>query len=196
VLVAGNPAPVLFASATQVSAIVPYEINTPFIASPSVLVKFLGQSSNGVTLQQVASVPGIFTANSSGTGTGAILNANLQPNSPGNPANKGDVVALYMTGEGQTNPAGVTGKVTVATTVNGQPFTPQPVARVAITVDGQPANIIFYGEAPGIVSGVMQINFQIPANARSGDLPIVVTVGTNISQTDSRGVGSVTVSVK
>jgi uncharacterized protein (TIGR03437 family) len=101
-----------------------------------------------------------------------------------------------MTGEGQTNPAGVTGKVTVATTVNGQPFTPQPVARVAITVDGQPANIVFYGEAPGIVSGVMQVNFQIPANARSGDLPIVVTVGTNTSQTDSRGVGSVTVSVK
>ncbi|PWT90450.1 MAG: hypothetical protein C5B56_05375, partial [Proteobacteria bacterium] len=197
VLVGGYPAPVLFARNDQVSAIVPYEINSPFIASPSVVVKFLGQSSNGIPLSQVASAPGIFTANSSGSGPGAILNSNLSTNTPGNPANKGDTVAIYMTGEGQTNPPGVSGKITGnPTIVNGVPFTPQPVGRVAVTIDGQPANIVFYGEAPGIVSGVMQVNVQIPANARSGDLPVVVTVGNANSQTDSRGIGTVTVSVK
>jgi uncharacterized protein (TIGR03437 family) len=197
VLVGGYPAPVLFARNDQVSAIVPYEINTPFIASPSVVVKFLGQSSNGIQLSQVASAPGIFTANSSGSGPGAILNSNLTPNLPSSPANKGDIVALYTTGEGQTNPAGVSGKITGnPTIVNGVPFTPQPVGRVAVTIDGQPANIVFFGEAPGIVSGVMQINVQIPANARSGDLPLVLTVGNANSQTTANNVGAVTVSVK
>jgi uncharacterized protein (TIGR03437 family) len=61
---------------------------------------------------------------------------------------------------------------------------------------GVPVAISFFGEAPGLVSGVMQINFQIPANAQSGDRPIIVTVGSASSQTDSRGVGAVTVSVK
>jgi uncharacterized protein (TIGR03437 family) len=37
---------------------------------------------------------------------------------------------------------------------------------------------------------MMQLNVQIPANAPSGDLPILVSIGGNISQ------GSVTVSVR
>ena len=190
VLVGGYPSPMIYASGTQVSAVVPYEIASPvFRVSPSVQVKYLGQTSNGVPVTQVASVPGIFTANSSGTGPGAILNANTTVNSPSNPANKGDIVVIYMTGEGQTSPAGVTGKVT---TVNpaGNPLTPQPLLPVAVRIGGQPANVVFYGEAPGIVSGVMQVNVQIPATAASGNLSVDVQVGTNISQT------GVTVSVK
>jgi uncharacterized protein (TIGR03437 family) len=49
-------------------------------------------------------------------------------------------------------------------------------------VDGQVAYFNFAGEAPGLVSGVMQLNVQIPAKARSGDLPITVSVGGNDSQ--------------
>jgi uncharacterized protein (TIGR03437 family) len=190
VLVGGYPSPMIYASGTQVSAVVPYEIASPvFRVSPSVQVKYLGQTSNGVQVTQVASVPGLFTANASGTGPGAILNSNNSVNSPSNPASKGDTVVIYMTGEGQTNPAGVTGKVT---TVNpsGNPLTPQPLLPVAVLVDGQPAKVVFYGEAPGIVSGVMQVNVQIPTTAATGNLSVSVQVGSNISQT------GVTVSVK
>ncbi len=190
VLVGGYPSPMIYASGTQVSAVVPYEIATPvFRVNPSVQVKYLGQTSNGVSVTQLASVPGLFTANSSGSGPGAILNSNNTLNSTSNPANKGDVVVLYMTGEGQTNPAGVTGKVTTVNP-NGNPLTPQPLLPVAVRIDGQPTTVTFYGEAPGLVSGVMQVNVQIPATARSGDLPIEVQVGSNSSQT------GVTVSVK
>ncbi len=190
VLVGGYPSPMIYASGTQVSAVVPYEIASPvFRVSPSVQVKYLGQTSNGVQVTQVASVPGIFTANASGSGPGAILNSNNSVNSPSNPANKGDIVVIYMTGEGQTTPAGVSGKVT---TVNpsGNPLTPQPLLPVAVLIDGQPAHVVFYGEAPGIVSGVMQVNVQIPATAATGNLSVSVQVGSNISQT------GVTVSVK
>jgi uncharacterized protein (TIGR03437 family) len=190
VLVGGYPSPMIYVSGTQISAVVPYDIASPvFRPFPSVQVKYLGQTSNGIQMTQVTSAPGLFTLNSSGSGPGAILNSNNSVNSSGNPANKGDIVVLYMTGEGQTNPAGVTGKVT---TVNpaGKPLTPQPVLPLAVLIDGQPANVTFYGEAPGFVSGVMQVNVQIPAGARSGNLPVSVQVGSNISQT------GVTVSVK
>jgi uncharacterized protein (TIGR03437 family) len=53
---------------------------------------------------------------------------------------------------------------------------------VAVLIGGQPASVAFYGEAPGLVSGVMQLNVQIPANAASGNLPISVSVGGNSSQ--------------
>ena len=48
-------------------------------------------------------------------------------------------------------------------------------------IDGQQAVLSFIGEAPGFVSGVLQINVQIPATARTGNLPIVVSVGGNSS---------------
>ena len=109
-------------------------------------------------------------------------------NSPANPAAPGDTVVVYVTGEGQTSPKGVTGKVTTVSDV--PPLTPSPVLAVAVLIDGRPARFIFAGEAPGFVSGVMQLNVQIPANARTTDLPITVSVGGNSSQP------GVTVSVK
>ncbi len=89
-------------------------------------------------------------------------------------------VAVAVTGEGQTVPAGVTGKVTTVSPT--PPLTPQPLLPVAVLINGQPATVAFYGEAPTIVSGVMQLNVQIPPNAPSGDLPVQVSVGGNVSQ--------------
>jgi uncharacterized protein (TIGR03437 family) len=97
-------------------------------------------------------------------------------------------VVLYLTGEGQTAPAGVTGEVTtVSATI---PLTPQPILPVTVLINGQPANVAFYGEAPGLVSGVLQLNVQISANLPSGNLPILVLVGGSSSQ------NNVTVSAK
>jgi uncharacterized protein (TIGR03437 family) len=69
-------------------------------------------------------------------------------------------------------------------------LTPAPLLAVGVTVDGQPVFVQFVGEAPGFVSGVLQLNIQIPANARTGDLPLFVNIGGASSQ------NSVTVSVK
>jgi uncharacterized protein (TIGR03437 family) len=134
-------------------------------------------------------VPGLFTVNASGTGPGAILNSNSSPNSPANPAARGDVVVVYMTGEGATSPAGVTGKVTTIASPP-LPLTPAPLLPVSVTVGGQPTTWFFAGEAPGFVSGVMQLNLVVPTNIQVGEQPIVVTIGGNPSQS------GVTVSVK
>jgi uncharacterized protein (TIGR03437 family) len=178
VLVSGIPAPMIYASATQVSAVVPYEL-AGFV-NASVLVKFLGQTSNGVPVNVSTTAPGLFTLNSSGTGPAAILNQNNSINSPGNPANRGDTVVIYLTGEGQTAPAGVTGKVTTVAAV--PPVTPGPLLLVSVLIGNQPANYSFAGEAPGFVSGVLQLNVTIPTNIAAGDQPLVVSIGGNPSQ--------------
>ena len=53
----------------------------------------------------------------------------------------GDTVVVYVTGEGQTSPKGVTGKVT--TVSDTPPLTPAPVLAVAVVIGGQPAQFSF-----------------------------------------------------
>jgi uncharacterized protein (TIGR03437 family) len=179
VFVNGYPAPVIYASKTQVNALVPYEVKS--LKSVSVWLKYANQTSNTVALPLTATAPGVLTLNSSGSGQGLIQNAaDYSLNGPARPAAKGSYVILYVTGEGETLPNGTTGKITVLQTT--QPITPAPLLTVVPRVDGQVAYFNFAGEAPGLVSGVMQLNVQIPANARSGDLPITVSVGGNDSQ--------------
>jgi len=180
VLINGYACPLTFVSATQVNAVVPYEVKV--FTSATVLVKFLGQSSNGVPVNVTTTQPGIFSANGSGTGPGAILNSNSTSNSPSNPATRGDVIVVYLTGEGETSPAGVTGKVTTVASPPA-PVTPGPLLPISVTIAGQGANWTFAGEAPGFVSGVMQLNVVVPTGIPGGDQPIQVTVGGNQSQT-------------
>jgi trimeric autotransporter adhesin len=180
VLFNGVPAPMVYATATQTAAVAPYELDGASIAD--IVVTVSGQRSNTLTVPVVPAVPGIFTVDASGAGPGAILNADFSFNGPAHPAAKGETVAIYMTGEGQTTPGGTTGKVTATP--------PVPRQNVTATVDGQPAAVQFAGEAPGLVSGVMQVNVTIPAGPRSGQLPLVVTVGGVPSQ------NGVTVSVR
>jgi uncharacterized protein (TIGR03437 family) len=186
VLINGFASPMIYASASQVSAVVPYELK--LFTTATISIKYLGQTSNFVSTNVTTTSPGIFTANSSGTGPGAILNSNLSLNSSSNAAARGDTVVVYMTGEGETSPAGVTGKVTTVSST--PPLTPTPLLPISITVGGQAANYSFAGEAPGLVSGVLQLNVVLPTNIAAGDQPIVVTIGGNPSQQ------GVTVSVK
>ena len=176
VFVSGYPAPITYASGTQINAVVPYEIKT--LRSASIWVKFLNQTSNSITVPVTASTPGIFTANASGTGPGLILNhPDYSLNSAAKPIQKGGYIMVYITGEGETVPAGVTGKITTADSMPG------PLLPVAVRVGGIPATATFAGEAPFFVSGIMQINVKIPENAPSGDVPLVISIGTSSTQT-------------
>jgi len=180
-------APVIYASSTQVSAVVPYEMAP--VASPSVWIKYAGQTSNAYQLTSTTTAPGLFTQNASGNGPGAILNQDNSVNGRGNPAAKDNIVQVYMTGEGATSPPSVTGEITTATLPPPQ-VTPAPLLKVAVLINGQPASYAYAGEAPGLVAGMMQLNVQIPANVPSGDLQILVSIGGNTSQ------NGVTVSVQ
>jgi uncharacterized protein (TIGR03437 family) len=187
VLFNGIAAPMIYASSTQVSAVVPYEMAG--IAAPPVWIRYAGQTSNAFQVSSTATAPGLFTQNASGSGPGSILNQDNSVNGPGNPAAKGSIVQVFMTGEGQTSPQGVTGAITAATLPPPQ-VTPAPLLAVGVLINGQPALYVYAGEAPSLVAGMMQLNVQIPSTAPSANLPITVSVGGNTSQ------NNVTVSVK
>ncbi|HKE25856.1 MAG TPA: hypothetical protein VKB88_26040 [Bryobacteraceae bacterium] len=186
VTVGGFASPLVYASSTQINAIVPYEIAGQI--APVLVVKYLGQTSNGVSLQAAATAPAIFTQNASGSGPGAILNQDNSVNGPGHPAAKGTIVQVFMTGEGKTTPTAVTGKVN---NVSNPSQLPIPLIQpVSATVGAQPAQVVFAAGAPGAVAGVLQVNLVIPSTAGSGAQPIVISVGTSPSQ------AGVTVSVQ
>jgi hypothetical protein len=122
-------APLLYASGTQIDAIVPYELPAVGSSDSSVQVEYQATVSNLFAFSGVVpATPGIFTAGATGS--------------------------------------------------------------VAVSIGGQGSAVIYAGAAPAEVNGLMQVNIQVPANAPSGNLPVVVTVGTAASQ------GNVTIAVR
>jgi uncharacterized protein (TIGR03437 family) len=166
------PAPLLFVSSAQINAIVPYEIAGQ--VSANVVVTYTNSSSSAFQAQITSTAPGIFSTSQGGSGQGAILNQNYSVNSTSNPAAKGSVVQIFGTGEGQLVPAVSTGSFT---TLAG-PY-PAPVAKVTLTIGGVPAQVTYAGEAPGLVSGVIQVNAVVPASVGSGPQQVVLTIGNN-----------------
>jgi uncharacterized protein (TIGR03437 family) len=169
--------------------VVPYETGVSSV-EVGVQVTFANQASPVYSLRAANSTPGIFTLDGSGTGLGAIINGSGSVNGPASPVSPGSTITFYVTGEGQTVPTGVTGEVTTVNTSSSGPLTPQPQAAMRATIGGKPATVTFYGEAPGFVAGIMQVNAQVPNGVASGNQPLVVSLGSVQSQS------GVTVSVQ
>jgi uncharacterized protein (TIGR03437 family) len=180
----GVAAPLIFVSAGQINAIVPYQ--AAGIANLSVGVKYLGQTSNFFPVTLTGTAPGIFTANSQGTGQGAIAQVDAKGNPQGinsaaNPAQRGWYILLYLTGEGVVTPAATTGGVTQVSAT--PPLTPVPVSGApTVLIGNQPATVSWYGEAPGDVSGVLQVDVLVPQSVSSGPQTLSVSLGTASSQ--------------
>lgn len=168
------PAPMIYAYADQVSAVVPYSV----AGRPGTRLKIVcaDEETNTIILPVRESAPGLFTADASGKGPGAILNQDGSLNSPANPASRGSVVVLFGTGEGQTEPPGVDGKLAA------DPL-PRPALPVSVQIGGVPADVLYAGAAPQLVAGMLQVNARVPDTASTGSAaPVVLTVGTNSSQ--------------
>jgi uncharacterized protein (TIGR03437 family) len=162
-------APMIYTLAGQVSAVVPYAVAGK--SSTKVQVQYQGTASNTQTVNVQAASPAIFTLDASGSGPGAILNQDSTINSSANPAARGSVIAIYLTGGGVTNPASSDGAVTGA---------PPPVLAQTPTVKigGVDAVVKYAGAAPGAVAGLTQINVEVPAGASPGlGLPVVIKIG-------------------
>ena len=169
------PAPLIYVSANQINAIVPYEVAGR--ATTNIVVQRAGQNSTSVQVRVVDTAPAIFSLSQGGAGQGAILNQNGTVNGSANPAPKGSVISIFGTGEGVLTPPATTGSVTTGT----GPTFPKPTAPVTLTIGGVPAQIQYAGEAPSLVSGVIQVNAVIPSTVASGNQPIVLTIGGNSS---------------
>jgi len=173
ILFDGVAAPLLYVSATQSAAIVPYSVDGR--SQTQMTVEYQGAASAPMVAQVTAAAPGIFSADTSGQGQGAILNQDGSLNSRSNPAVSGSIVVLYATGEGQTAPGGVDGQMAGQTPI-------KPQLPVSVVVDGRSAEILYAGAAPGEVAGLMQINIRLPLGLAAGNIPVTFSVGGTASQ--------------
>jgi len=170
-----TPAPLIYASAGQLAGFIPYEVQGAASSQVTVANANTGQSSTALSLQVQAASPGIFSANLTGHGQGAILNADGSANSAQNPAAPGSVIVIFATGEGQTTPSGIDGLIAGA-----EP--PTPVLPVSVMIGGLPATIEYAGGAPDLAAGTLQVNARMSAKVSSGNRPVVLTIGTFQSQ--------------
>jgi uncharacterized protein (TIGR03437 family) len=158
----GVMAPLYYVSPDQVNIQIPYE------SKPGNITLTLGNPYVNVnyTLNIVAAAPGIFMSN----GFTAA---------PFSSAARGQIITLFITGEGQVSPALTDG----TTPASGTPIAqlPKPKLPVTLTVAGQNATIEFVGIPSGLV-GVTQINYQVPESTPLGVQQVVVTVGGVASQ--------------
>jgi uncharacterized protein (TIGR03437 family) len=164
----GVKAPLLYAGAGQINAVVPFAVAGK--STTLMQVSEPGGTTFSATLPVSAAAPATFTIGAGGQG--AILNGNLSVNAPANPAARGSWIAIYATGAGLLSPAVADGTIVPATNL------PISVAPISVTIGGLAATVDYQGAAPGLVAGVMQINAQVPAGVTPGAaVPVTISVG-------------------
>ncbi len=169
VLFDGVPAPLLYAGPNQINGVIPYAV----AGNTSTDMRILNGARliSDLMIPVVPASPAIFTLDASGVGQGAVLNQDSTVNSPLNPAAKGTVVVLFATGAGQTDPIGVDGQI-------AGNILPKPLGPVTVQIGGQDAEILYAGAAPGLISGLLQVNVRIPQSVVSSfSVPILLSVG-------------------
>ena len=177
----GDRAPLLYASAGQINAVVPFAVAGKTTTVMQVTAP--GNAAFSATLPVSTAAPAIFVT--SAAGQGAILNGDLSVNSAANPAARGSTIAIYATGTGLLTPGLADGTIVSAMNL------PSSAASISVTIGGLPAMVGYQGAAPGMVAGVMQINAQVPANVAPGAaVPVTIGVGS------IAGTNTVTVAVK
>ncbi len=175
VVIGGIQAPLLFVAPDQINLQLPEEIRG--LNSVPVTIYSSGVPGNTLLLTLTSQNPGIFSADRSGTGLGAVLNQNGSANGPGNPERIGNVLQIYATGLGESNPPVATGAGAPGNPPSNHLSPPQ------VTIDGKAAFVAFSGRAPNWV-GLDQINVVIPHGVTTGEpVPLIFSIGGNTSNT-------------
>lgn len=156
---AGRPAPLLYAAPGQINAVVPWGVSG---SAAEVAVRRQGRTAASTQVRVAAAAPAVFTLSATGVGPGAILNGDGSVNSPERPARRLDAVSIFATGSGLLSPAGADGEMAV---LDRQ----VPVLPLFVRIGGRPAEVLYAGAAPLLVSGVLQVNCVIPASVEPGD---------------------------
>jgi uncharacterized protein (TIGR03437 family) len=151
VLFDGTPAPLVSVEFGRIELQAPYGIAGR--SSTEVEIRRGGASAVRLLVPVAEAAPAIFT------GAGGIAAT----------ASAGGIATIYATGEGQTAPAGIDGKLAEA------PYA-APVLAPSVFVAGIKAEILFAASAPGF-AGLMQVNFRIPETCPAGNQTLELRIG-------------------
>ena len=163
VLVDGVPAPLLYADSTQMNIVIPRAIGA---RSRVQVVTPAGTVDGPILLVPDLGVPAIF--HDSQTGFASAVDQDGSINSDANPAKSGSIVTVFVSGaganyfaDGELVPMGIYNAFGAVWAGNSRSF-----------------EVLFAGDAPGLVAGVMQINFRVPDSLpSSGRLSFTVAIG-------------------
>ncbi len=124
-----------------------------------------GTTAAAATADVVAVLPSVITLPSSGLAvfhgnTGTVVDST-------HPATAGEVLVMYASGMGPTNPVVAAG--------TGAPANPPALTanQPQVTIGNMAAQVQFSGLAPGLV-GVYQINFVLPSGLRAREQPVTI----------------------
>ena len=166
-------APLLYASLNQINLVVPFEVSGK--ASSLLTISRAGQLIVAITEPVALAAPAIFTQGGTGLGPAAAVNQDGSLNTPSNPAPRGSIISVYLSGAGQTNPLGLTGAI------NSTPAS--TVLPTTATIGGIAAEVLYSGPAPGLIAGVSQVNLLVPVGLEASlAAPIFIQVGTASTQ--------------
>jgi uncharacterized protein (TIGR03437 family) len=162
----GTAAPVYYVlnqnGSEQLSVQAPWSISG--VNSATVVVTTSAGGSSPQTVPVLGAQPGIFLLDAVSSGAthvnGTIANAS-------NPAARGEVVVMYLTGMGPVSNQPASGTAASTTTLSYTAITPE------VTIGGFSASATFSGLAPGFI-GTYQINVTVPAAVASGLLQVTV----------------------
>jgi uncharacterized protein (TIGR03437 family) len=156
VLFDGVPAPLLYAQDSQVNVVAPLGIAGH--QSTLIQIEVQGRLSQAV---EVAVIPSgrdtiaFFTSDHTGSGQVAAFNEDGTVNSPDNPAGKGSVVRLFVTGLA-LSAIDWDGQVSSAKSAASFPYL------IAFGKSHTVGDILYVGDAPGFVAGVQEVDVRIP----------------------------------
>jgi uncharacterized protein (TIGR03437 family) len=155
-------APLLYAGPNQINAIVPSSVVEQDTAAVQILTP--NGTLTGPTLSVVPSEPEVFQNGPPMPpgGSAVALNQDGSLNSASNPAAGGSVVVVWATGAGMSLSSGEDGSISGE---SGSPLLPVSVLNAShANVSGvYSLNVLYAGSAPGMVTGAIQINFQLPS---------------------------------
>ncbi len=167
VLVGANEAPLYFVSPGQLVVQLPNEL-TPNRSYPVVVT-----ANGAITIpDQIDVVPAQPGVAAFADGKIIAQHSDFKLVDAANPAKRGEYLVMYLVGMGASDQ-------TVASGVPSPSTAPLPALKIqpTVTVDGNPAQVVFSGLTPGGI-GLYQINFKVPDNARlNAPLDVLVKQG-------------------
>lgn len=158
VTIGGTPAPLLSVSAGEIDCVAPFELTGK--GTTTIQVTYNGTPSNSVLIGQAAQSIEVL---------GIYNDPDFSANSASSPAPPGSTITLYIAGVGQTNPAMQDGQVV-------EPPYASPGVPIQVEYPNGPggvlanAQITYAGAAPGLIAGILQVNFVAPLQAPSTTL--------------------------
>ncbi len=160
-----------YVSPTQVNFLLPSDL---IVTATTVQVRNPAGISAAVPITIQANAPQVFTLDGKNAFAthmdGALIGPmGLLPSISTTPAAAGEVIEVYCTGMGATNPALIPGQLpTSAATPNTPP---------QVTIGGGMATVSSAGVVPG-AAGLYQMTVQVPLGAVNGALAFIIQVGT------------------